>query len=88
MFNSHTSNSRGTAILFNNNTEYKVHKIGNGDNGNLIALDVTIDSKRITLVNLYSPNNDTPTFFEEIDNIIESLNNSYFILITMEITVI
>ena len=39
-FNSHCSNSRGVAILFNNNFELKIHAEKRDNNGNLLALRI------------------------------------------------
>ena len=73
-FNSFRSNSRGVAILFNNNFQYKVKNIKSDDNGNLLVLDIEIDDYCVTLINLYGSNNDVPNFYEEISNIINDLN--------------
>ena len=60
----HKSNSRGTAILFNNNFEFKVnHTIIDEDNGNFVALDLTINGCNYTVITLYDPNKDSLDFF-------------------------
>ena len=41
-FSSYSSNSRGVAILFNNNFEFKVKDIHKGDRGNCIILTIRI----------------------------------------------
>ena len=46
------SNSRGVAILFNNNVEIKVHKSLIDKNGNFIITDMTLDGMKLTLTNL------------------------------------
>ena len=43
------SNSRGVAILFDKNFEFKVHSYISDPNGNCLILYVTIDNNRITL---------------------------------------
>ena len=43
-FNSYASNSRGVAILFNNNCEIEIHNQYKDDSGHFLILDVTIDS--------------------------------------------
>ena len=75
-FDSYATISKGVAILFLNNFQHDVHKIKTGGNGAYIVLDLTIESKRFTLVNLYAPNRDTPLFFENIKREIESLPNT------------
>ena len=39
-------------ILINNNFEFKVEGVKTDKNGNYILLDITIQGKRITLVNI------------------------------------
>ena len=63
-FSSHTSNSRGVAILFNNNFEFKLETVSVGDGGNSIIILVQIDRNSCTLVNiLYGSNRDEPEFY-------------------------
>lgn len=80
LFNSYTSSSRGIAILFNNSIEYKIHKQTNDTEGNYLIVDISVQSRRFTLVVVYGPNSDSPQFykslFEEID---EMENNSVII---------
>lgn len=48
--------------------------------GNLLAVDLTIEETRVTLVNIYGPNSDQPGFYENIRNMFLELDNEYFIL--------
>lgn len=58
------SNSRGTAILFNNNNEYHVLNEFKDKEGNFLILEINVYKKYdILLVNIYGPNNDDPNFF-------------------------
>lgn len=75
------SNSRGVAILFNNNYEHTIHKIKIDPNGNYILVDLTIqNSLRFTLVNLYGPNEDEPIFYENLKRYIEEFENETFLI--------
>ena len=65
-FSSFTNSSRGVMILINNNFEFKVEGVKTDKNGNYILLDITIQGKRITLVNIYGPNEDNPNFYTNI----------------------
>ena len=65
-FSSFKSNSRGVAILFDTNFEYKVLSYISDPNGNYIVLDVTIDNNRITLVTINGPNHDDVSFYQNI----------------------
>ena len=75
IFNSFASNQGGVAIMFNNNFEFVIHKTKKDDAGNLIALDLTIEGKRVTLINIYGPNSDSPVFYDNIADILETYNN-------------
>ena len=64
-FSSHTSHSRGVAILFNNTFAFSIFKEIKDDEGNFVILDLCIQECRMTLVPLYGPNEDSPTFFKK-----------------------
>lgn len=80
VFNSFSSNSRGVAVLFNNNFELKLHRVKKDEEGNLLALDLNIDENRITLINIYGPNSDNPEFYEKVRDSFLELDNDYYIL--------
>ena len=63
VFNSYASNSRGVAVFFNNDFELVLHREKRDNSGNILALDISVDQNRLTLINLYGPNNDEPEFF-------------------------
>ncbi len=75
VFNSFSSQSRGVAILFNNNFQFTLHNTHIDRTGNLIILDIEIEQRRITLVNLYGPNKDTPDFYDNIKKLIIKQGN-------------
>ena len=79
-FSSYTSNARGVCIFLNNNFEFTVHRKKSDLNGNYLALDITIENHRLTLISLYAPDTDTPIFFEKISEIIDDFGNSSYIL--------
>ena len=50
--------------MLNNNFESSLHdKVADLD-GNKIILDITVNNKRLTLINAYGPNKDTPDFMK------------------------
>ena len=57
------SNSRGGMVLINNTFEHEIGRIKKDPNGNFIIIELTILGKKITLVNLYGPNDDKPQFY-------------------------
>ena len=60
------SSSRGVMILLNNNFEYTVENVISDIKRNYIILDINIEGKKFTLINLYRPNNDKPNFLQGI----------------------
>ena len=74
------SNSRGIAILFNNDIDLKIHQKIIDDGGNFIIVDMTIYNQRLTLVNLYGPNSDNPNFFKQIASHIDNIHNTDIII--------
>ena len=80
-FNSYASNSRGVAILFNNNCEIEIHNQYKDDSGNFLILDVTIDSLQFLLINIYGPNTDVPEFYSKLLEQIEGAYSFQYIII-------
>ena len=74
------SNARGIAILFGKDKELSIHKQVIDEGGNFIILDITMFKQRLTLVNLYGPNEDDPMFFQNLANHIDIIDNEKFIL--------
>ena len=72
IFNSFASNQRGVAIFFKNNFDFKINQVKKDDNGTLFGLDLNTEDKRITLINIYGPNVDTPCFYNKVADV--SLN--------------
>ena len=80
-FSSHTGNSRGIAILFNNTFPFTLHNEIYDKNGNYLILDVSIQECRMTLAALYGPNEDSPNFYTHLQEMITSLQNSSIIMV-------
>jgi exonuclease III len=72
-----TTNSRGVAVLMNNNFDLKVRNIERDQTGNWIILDITMLDMDITLVCLYGPNDDRPDFYHQVKNNIEKFGNPH-----------
>ena len=64
MFASYKSNSRGLAVLFNNNFEFKVREVQRDENRNFIIILLFAMNKELLLVNIYCPNKDNPAFYQ------------------------
>lgn len=69
------SDSRGTAIFFNNTLEFKIHQVENDPGGNYNIIDIEMGGKRLTLLNLYGPNKDDPGFYRNLQTCIENIGN-------------
>ena len=71
------SNARRTAILFNNNFEYKIYNEYKDQEGNLLVLEINIyDKYDLLVLNFYGPNMNNPDFFLKISD----LNGDFVIL--------
>ena len=75
-----TSNERGVMILVNNNFEHDIGRIVADPNGNFLILEITIKGKKITLVNIYGPNEDRPQFYSNLKQNIEEFGNDRAII--------
>ena len=76
-----SSNSRGTSIFITNTFEFKPNNCIEDPNGNFIILDCNIEDHRILVVTIYAPNKDTPSYFQELQNKISSLNIPNIIIV-------
>lgn len=74
-FSSYKSNSRGVAILFKDTFSYKIHSSIIDKDGRYVILDMSIKDKRFSLVGLYGPNEDNPTFFRNLKDEIDEIGN-------------
>ena len=79
LWNHGSSNSRGTAILFNKNLNISILKSVCDPNGRYVIADVNISDKVFTLINIYAPNDDCPQFFTQIDNLINQFHGDSII---------
>ena len=62
--------------MLNNNFEFTLHDEVADPDGNKLILDITINNKRLALINIYSPNKDTSEFYEIIKNDIITYGNN------------
>ena len=72
-------NSRGVVVLINNTFEHEIGRIKKDPNGNFIIIELTILGKKITLVNLYGPNDDKPQFYNTIQQYISEFGNEHVV---------
>ena len=75
-----TSNKRGVMILLNNNFQHDIGRVVTDPNGNFIILEISLKGKKITLVNIYGPNEDCPQFYLNIKQKVEEFDNEMAII--------
>ena len=66
-----TAKSRGTATLMKGSLSYELISQHCSEEGNLVILACKINNNKFTLVNLYGPNDDTPSFYRHIEQLLE-----------------
>ncbi|KAJ8043548.1 LINE-1 retrotransposable element ORF2 protein [Holothuria leucospilota] len=76
-----SSNSRGVAILFSNNFDYEVEKIVKDNEGNYIVLSLKTYDCKLTLISLYGPNNDNPSFYQKLQDLVSDFDNTHCIIV-------
>ena len=80
-FSSFRSNSRGVAILVNNNFEFKALRSKSDSNGNYLFMEALVENQhKILLYNIYAPNTDSPEFFEELFQNIDDFDNENLVI--------
>lgn len=72
-FSSYSTNSRGVAILVNNNFDFKPLTEKGDVDGNYLLLKACIEGHEVLICNVYGPNNDNPLFFDNIQNFINDM---------------
>lgn len=73
-FSSKNTNSRGVAILFNNNFEFKVKGVYKDLNGNYLMVHIFMMNVDVLLINVYGPNKDDPDFYASLNEEIGRLH--------------
>ena len=73
-FSNYASNSRGVAILFNNNFEFKVKRLYKGNDGNSLMVHMVVNQTDYLLVNIYGPNRDDPEFYSNLTQKIKNFD--------------
>ena len=76
-----STNSRGVAILFDNNLEYSiVNRIADVD-GNYLGLKLNVDNVEFGLITIYGPNRDDPNFYQyTLSNLMDELDAESYII--------
>ena len=80
IFTKFSSSRAGVGILFNNNFQFQISKYLVDPEGRFIIADIEIQDKTLTLENIYAPNKDEPTFFQNVCEKLSSFDCDFIIL--------
>ena len=81
IYHSHgESNARGVATLISKRAGVKVKKAYKNSSGRILILDVEHKNLDMTLCNVYAPNDDNPSFYVELFQMIEKAGSKNIIL--------
>lgn len=75
-----TSQARGVAILFWNSIPFELKSKIIDPNGRFILISGCINSFPITLLNIYGPNSDDPTFFHKVFDLLPEDRSSKIVI--------
>jgi exonuclease III len=75
-----TKESRGVGVAIKRSIAHEIKKIvTDGNDENLILVDMVIKGKRIVIGSVYGPNGNNPGFFHELRGKLEQINEEYII---------
>ncbi|MES9884044.1 MAG: reverse transcriptase domain-containing protein [Sedimenticola sp.] len=80
IFSGNSSNSEGVGILFNSRLAYTIHSIMDVIPGRIQAVNLEINNKNTLLINIYGPNTEGNTFFNQLDDFISQHENERMII--------
>ena len=79
-FSSFSGNSRGVAILFNNTFEYKLIDEKKDTEGRQILINFSVNGVKLTIANIYGPNQDDPSFFRLLQTKLDHFSSDHVII--------
>ena len=74
------TNSRGVAILLNNNFEYEILKCRKDESGNLLNLILKLSTMILNIICVYGPNTDNTEFYKDVQDLLEDTNSDYTLI--------
>jgi exonuclease III len=78
-FNS-KNNSRGVGILISKKLSYTIYNEYADAIGNILLLNITINSKRMTIGSVYGPNQNDEIFFNSVGTAVRSFGNDNIVI--------
>ena len=79
-FSGNKSNSQGICVLINDELNCDVLNYFDIVNGRLQAIELKINDKNITLVNIYGPNKDDISLFEKLEEFVSSNDDKSLVI--------
>ena len=79
-FSGKDSNSKGIAILINDNFNCKIINYEEIIQGRLQSLEIEINEHTVTIINIYGPNTDDVSLFNKLDEYLGSNDEKTFII--------
>ena len=79
-FSGEKSNSEGTGILINSKFSCDIINYTDIITGRSQALDIKVNNKEITIINIYGPNKDDSAVFDKLENYIINNEEKTFII--------
>ena len=81
VFSHGTSQSKGVTTLFKNKVNFKVNYPGNQDkHGRLVSVEIIVEGKKFRIFNIYAPNEDSPSFFYDLGELLHAARDEAFII--------
>ena len=74
------SNSAGVCVLLKPTSGITVHSVHRDENGRILLLNVSYDNSKFTVVNIYGPNKDDVSVFENLRTIIHQFGEEPYIV--------
>ena len=74
------SNSAGVCILLKPTSGITVNSVHRDENGRILLLNVSYDNSKFTVVNIYGPNRDDSSVFNNLHNIIHQFGEEPYIV--------
>ena len=81
IFNHGESSSRGVCIMLDKNLKPIINKISRDESGRILILDLIVNDQKITVANIYAPNEDDPEFFMQLFKLLEQHDNQQLIIV-------
>ena len=81
-FSHSTSQARGVAIMIAKNVKVKIDESKNitSEDGRLLKISMDHEGEKFSIINIYAPNTDEPTFFVKLGDIVQQCKEDKIII--------